>query len=333
MNKELIKAALRGNSIAEFSSENVGSKAVEDILAEFGLNVENVTTRDIIAHKAEMFAIIAEAIDEILPLTVTNILGQFAEVKQFGRGDEVVFEVRKGKRRAKLSIRKGARGGIYRAAQWDNKVMALDTEVWSVGIYVTLEDILLGRVSLAELYQNVLAGFEEKVWEETVAALRTAKTLAPASHIATVSGDLEQKLDEAIRIARAYGDNVCVFGFRSEVSKIQNIQDFAVREDRTDVREYGFVKIYKGTPVILLPNYILEDGDAITWAFKENDLFILTGDAKPVKIGFRGEAAMVPYTEPGGGEQWDVHKMVGLGLLLADNVCIVTDGTDTSGRY
>ena len=183
----------------------------------------------------------------------------------------------------------------------------------------------------AELYQNILQGFEERIYQGIVAALRTAKTLAPGSHIFSGSGlDLED-LDAAIRVASAYGDNVVVIGFKSMLSGISNMSTVSGStpnvsvDDVNDIRATGRVNLYKGTPVLELPNYILRDGTTASWTFKESDLFVLPGDSKPVKVALKGQLVMEEATHPTGSKVWNAHKMIGVGLLLADNVCIVTD--------
>ena len=337
MEKKLLLNALRGNAVENFSSADVNTAALADLLKEFGLS-DRPTSRELARHHDEMFAIIVEALDEILPKDMQNIAGQWAEVISFGRDEQVIFKLgnAKSKKRARLSIKRGARSGIYRAAQWDSSLMELDTETFTVGMYVTLEDIILGRVSLSEYYQNILAGFEELIYQESVKALRSASTLAPASHIQNISAslDINAALDEAIRIAKAYGPNVSIFGFASELAKVQNIQDWKNADDRADVRAQGHIRVYKGTPVVELPNAILADGEEITWAFKEGDIFVLPADAKPVKIAFRGDGVLVEDKEPAGAMRWDYSKMMGVGLLLVDNVCIVKDADNaTVGQY
>lgn len=337
MEKKLLIDALRGHAVADFSATDVNKASIADLCKELGIS-DRPTGRELAAKKNEMFAIIVEALDEILPKDMQDIAGKWAEILSFGRDEQVVFKLgnAKSKKRARLSIKRGARSGIYRAAQWDSALMELDTVVYTVGMYVTLEDIILGRVSLAEYYQNILAGFEEIIYAECVKALRSAATLAPASHIQNLSAslDINAALDEAIRIARAYGPNVTIFGFISELSKVLNIEDYKSADDRGDIRAQGFVKAYKGVPVVELPNAILADGATIEWAFKEGDIFVLPSDAKPVKVAFRGEGVLVEDKEPAGGMRWDFSKMMGVGLLLADNVCIVKDGSNpVNGRY
>lgn len=332
MEQTLIRA-LRGQSIAEFSSKDVNAHAISKIYETLGVD-ENTSAKALLYRKAEVFALISEVIQDILPKDITNIMGTFAEVKEFERNAEVQFQIKGvGKRRARLTIQKGARGGIYRAARIDNRFLGLDVETETVGMFVTLEDLLLGTVSLAELYQNILQGFEERIYEGIVAALRTAKTLAPASHIFSGPGIDLDDVDEAIRIASAYGDNIVLIGFKSMLSKLTNMSTISgsfpnvANEDVNDIRAVGRVRFYKGTPVLELPNYILRDGVAAAWTFKEHDLFVLPGDAKPVKVAMKGQLVLEEAQHPSGSRVWNAHKMIGIGLLLADNVCVVTDST------
>lgn len=331
MEKTLLIKALRGQSIAEFSNKDVNADAIHKIYEELNID-ETKSARALLYRQNEVFAIISEVIEEIMPKDITNIMGAFAEVKEFERNAEVQFQIKgAGKKRARLTIQKGARGGIYRAARIDNRYMGLDVAVETVGMFVSLEDILLGTVTLAELYQNILQGFEERIYQGIVAALRTAKTLAPGSHVFSGSGlDLED-LDAAIRVAGAYGDNVVVIGFKSMLSGISNMSTVSGStpnvsvDDVNDIRATGRVNLYKGTPVLELPNYILADGATASWTFKESDLFVLPGDSKPVKVALKGQLVMEEATHPTGSKVWNAHKMIGVGLLLADNVCIVTD--------
>lgn len=331
MENTLLIKALRGQSIAEFSNKDVNADAIHKIYEALNID-ETKSARALLYRQNEVFDIISEVIEEIMPKDITNIMGPFAEVKEFERNAEVQFQIKgAGKKRARLTIQKGARGGIYRAARIDNRYMGLDVEVETVGMFVSLEDILLGTVTLAELYQNILQGFEERIYQGIVAALRTAKTLAPGSHIFSGSGlDLED-LDAAIRVASAYGDNVVVIGFKSMLSGISNMSTVSGStpnvsvDDVNDIRATGRVNLYKGTPVLELPNYILRDGTTASWTFKESDLFVLPGDSKPVKVALKGQLVMEEATHPTGSKVWNAHKMIGVGLLLADNVCIVTD--------
>ena len=187
MNKELkqvLIAALNGVAAsANFSAEETDKAAINALLKEIGID-ENSTGREIRAKEDLAFALIEEAVDEILPKKLEGVLQEFAEVRSFARDAEVLFNIEKiGKNRAKLTISKGARGGIYRAAKLDSKHFSLATSVYTVAVYVTLEDIILGKSNLGELYANVLEGMEEIVYKETFEALASGSAVAGYNRI------------------------------------------------------------------------------------------------------------------------------------------------------
>ena len=157
--KDLLNNSLNPAQGLNFADSN---SAAMNALAEF-FEIEKNNPRAIRAKRAEVMALIEEVIDENLPRKLEDRIGDFAEIKTYARDAEVVFEVRGvGKRRARLSIRKGARGGLYQAARLDDMQMTIPTWVETVGIFVTLEEILLGKVTLADLMANILDGFVEK---------------------------------------------------------------------------------------------------------------------------------------------------------------------------
>ena len=256
MNKELklgLVAALENRPSASFSAEEVNEAAVKAIMAECGLD-ENSSARDFRAVEDKAFALIEEAIDSILPKKLEQVLGEFAEVRQFARDAEVAFNIEKiGKNRAKLTIAKGARGGIYRAAKLDKKFFSPSTSVETVAVYVTLEEIILGTMSLSELYNNILEGFEEKIYKEVFNALAAGQSAAGTGYNAittnTTKATLGAAIDSVLPVVKAYGIPT-IFGSYAALSNIYNplaaSSGYPNVEDSADIRRYGFVQVYKG---------------------------------------------------------------------------------------
>lgn len=325
--KTLFTAAMSPVADVNFSTADANESALNAILETYGL--ENASAREIRAHKAEIFAIIEEVVQEILPRAITDIVGGFVEVKNFARDAEPIFEIRGiGKQRARLGIIEGARGGIYKARRLDGKNFALTTKTWTVKVFITLEDILLGNYSLAELMANIRDGFVEKIYVAAVEALRTAKTLAPEANIDKGTGFVKETVDRLISIANQYGDPI-IMGFRPAISKIENGVGWPTypnhsAQDADDIRNRGFVTMYKGVPVVELPNYVT-DATNTKWVFKPGDMFILPATAKPVKVAMKGDLVIVEDPHPSGSVEQNAHRMMGVGLALVNNVCVYTD--------
>lgn len=332
MNKELkqvLIAALNGvPATANFSAEETDRAAINAMLKEIGID-ENSTSREIRAKEDLAFALIEEAVDEILPKKLESVLGEFAEVKQFARDAEVVFNIEKiGKNRAKLTISKGARGGIYRAAKLDSKYFSLNTSIQTVAVYVTLEEIILGTMSLAELYSNILEGFQEIVYKDVFNALASGQAVAGYDRIGhdsptTVKASLGEAIDKVMPYVKQYGIPT-IFGSYQALANISNeaATNHPELMDSADRRNYGFVQVYKGSRIVELPNYLVDNGND-EWFYDPAYVFVLPSGAKPVKVALKGDLTLIRNTQATGGEKWEAHKLIGVGVAMANNYAVV----------
>lgn len=333
MNAQLRKAliaAYNGQAVAEFSAEDVNEAAIKGIKEELHLTDES-TYRDFRKVENDAFALIEETVDEILPKKLENVLGNFAEIKSFPRDAEVVFNIERiGKNRAKLTISKGARGGIYRAARLGNKYFSLDVSVQTVAVYVTLEEILLGTMSLAELFNNILEGFEEIVYKEVFNALATG-TAAVGSRVpgstTTTKAALGGAIDQVMPYVKQYGVPT-IFGSYAALSNLSNdaAQYHPELLDSADKRRYGFIQEYKGSQVVELPNYLVDSSNS-AWFYEEKYVFVLPSGAKPVKVALKGDMTIIKNTQAVGSEKWEASKLIGVGVAMANNFAVleVTD--------
>lgn len=344
MNKELklgIIAALENKPSANFSSEDVNSAAISAIMKACGLD-ENSSAREIRAKEDMAFALIEESVDEILPKKFESVLGEFAEIRTFARDAEVVFNIEKvGKRRAKLVISKGARGGIYRAARLDSKWFSPSTRTYTASVYVTLEELILGTASLGDLFNNILEGFEEIVYKEVFNALATGADAAGYGRIvdgasngasdhnydvnrnilttkATLGGALDMVMPyvKQYGIPTIFGSYRVLAGLRNEAIGTNLIPDVE------DVRHYGFVQEYKGVKVVELPNYLIDNSNK-EWFYDDAFVFVIPSGVKPVKVALKGELFIQRNSQAVGSEKWEAHKIMGVGLAMANSYAVI----------
>ena len=332
MNKELkqvLVAALNGVAAsANFSAEETDKAAVNALLKEIGID-ENSTGREIRAKEDLAFALIEEAVDEILPKKLEGVLQEFAEVRQFARDAEVLFNIEKiGKNRAKLTISKGARGGIYRAAKLDRKYFSVDTTIQTVAVSVTLEEIILGTLSLAELYSNILEGFEEIVYKEVFNALASAKPVAGYDRIGhdsptTVKASLGSAIDKVMPYVKQYGIPT-IFGSYEALANLSNPASewHPEMNDSAERRQYGFVQLYKGAKVVELPNYLVDNKNE-KWFYDPKFVFVLPSGVKPVKVALKGDLTLIRNNTAVGSEKWEAHKLIGVGVAMANNFAVI----------
>lgn len=335
-NKELlvIKSALLGQPVAgtTFSAEDSNEAAMKIIMEKCGLN-ETSTTRDIRRAEADVFALIEETIDEILPARLSGVLQNFAEVKVFPRDAEVVFNIEKlGKNRAKLTISKGARAGIYRAARLDSKYFSLSTSVYTVSVFVTLEELILGTASLQEYFNNILEGFEEIVYKEVFNALASGKAVAGYDRInvdgsaSTTKAALGAAIDKVMPIVKQYG-NPIIFGSFEALSGLYNPlasteTGYPNLSDSEDIRNHGRVQVYKGAQLVELPNYLIDNTNG-EWFYDRKYVFVLPTGIKPVKVALKGDMVIQKNVQAVGSEKWEASKMMGVGVAMANNFAVI----------
>lgn len=341
MNRELLNgiiAALEGQASANFAATDVNEAAISAILKEAGLS-ENPTARELRNNEAAIFSLIEEAVDEILPKKLENLLGAYAEVRTFARDAEVVFNIEKiGKNRAKLTISKGARGGIYRAARLDSKYFSPETSIQTVAVYVTLEELILGTMSLAELYANILEGFQEIIYKETFNALAAGVPAAGYNriykggtgatqedgNIVVAKTALSDAVDAVMPYVKQYGVPT-IFGSYAAVNGLYNPLASAGHindQDSMDIRNYGFVQMYKGVRVVELPNYLVDNSND-EWFYDPSYVFVIPSGVKPVKIALKGELMIRRNTHAVGSEKWEAEKLIGVGLAMANNYAVI----------
>lgn len=310
-------------------------KATRNALIEF-YELKDLSRREIKANKAYIMALIEEVIDELMPEMLQSRVADFAEVKQYARDAEVIFKIKGlGKRRAYLTIKKGQRGGLYQAARLDHTQMTINTWVETVGVFVTLEEILLGKYSLQELMNNILDGFVERLYVQVIEALQAARTSVPAANTGSAAGFDPATVDGIIRVVAAYGSPMIV-GFHNVISKINNSGFISTgsptnpTSDLDEIKEKGYIGKYKGTPIVKLPNYIVNETTNAEWMLDEGDLFILPAGVKPVKVALKGAMELQEVSHDTGSEEWHAHKMIGVGILLNNNIGVYRDTDETA---
>lgn len=320
--KQLLIAASKGNGYDSFSTGEV-DKAVQAGLKEY----LGVSERGMRRLRAEDFEIIEEVIEELTPKAVEDIVGQFAEVRTFGRNEQVMFNIKQvGGARVMRAIVPGARAGIYKARRLDQGHMQMDTQVETVGYALSLEDLLTGRVTIQDYVSLVTQGFVEVIYQRMIQALKTGALAAPtankSSATANATAAIATALDSVVRVVSAYGTPT-IFAFETAASQIANHGAVAYITDQDDIREYGYVTKYKGRNVVVLPNF-LSDNSNENWVFDEDVIYVLPANEKPIKVAFAGDLHVQEVAIPSGGVEFHAHREVGVGVLMANAIGSIT---------
>lgn len=340
-----IGAAMLGvTASGDFSAADINRAAINEIKTEFFAEDEVINYKSIRRHENEIFDLIETKVDEILPAKLQDTFGRFAEIKSFPRNAKVEFYIEKlGHNRAKLVISKGAREGTYRAARLDNRTFALDSRNYTAGVYISCEELLAGTRTLSEMYNDIVEGFSEEIMREIYNELTSGATLSgydridggDSANVSVTKAALGDAIDKVMPYVSAYGVPT-IFGSLEALSSISNPLAATVvaanSQDSMDIRENGFVQVYKGHRLVVLPNYLI-DLKNNTWFYDPSWVFVIPGDIKPVKVGMVGETMMRRNKDTQGGETWDAEKEMGVGITMANNFAVikVTDIASANG--
>ena len=158
--RDLYIHAFRGTSPAtEFSVKDVK----ETLRAELKALAPNKYEYE--RNKVDIFQIIQEAYDEVLPQYVGSFIGQFAEIKSVPNGQKASFIVKRGRRRAKTFVTEVGLAGVYEAFRLDVDTFEVSAKAYGGAAYFDFERMLDGSEDLVEPLQLLLDGLEEAIYQ------------------------------------------------------------------------------------------------------------------------------------------------------------------------
>ena len=227
--------------------------------------------------------------------------------------------------------------GIYRAARLSSATMKLPTHTETAAVFISLEEVLLGSVTLNELFNTIVEAFQEEIYKQVFEALASGTPAAGYARIGEAAGGkvlatkatLGEALDAVMPYVKAYGQPTIIGSYQA-LSGLYNpvattttggvVIQYPTREDNEDIRRIGHVAMYKGAQVIELPNYLL---GGTKWFYDVDKVFVMPAGAKPVKIAFKGDTMIQKNLNAVGGEKWEIFRTMGVGLAMANNYAVI----------
>ena len=205
--RDLYIHAFKGTSPAtEFSVKDVK----ETLRAELKALAPNKYEYE--RNKVDIFQIIQEAYDEVLPQYVGSFIGQFSEIKSVPNGQKASFIVKRGRRRAKTFVTEVGLAGVYEAFRLDVDTFEVSAKAYGGAAYVDFERMLDGSEDLVEPLKLLLDGLEEAIYRELLKALiaATQNSDMPVANIASTTSFDANEMQRLCTIAKNYGGGSAV---------------------------------------------------------------------------------------------------------------------------
>lgn len=276
-------------------------------------------------NKNDVFEIMQEVIDEVLPKKVIERYGDWAEIKQYGQGNKPQFIKKTGKKRAKQFITKVGLAGIYEVFKLDKEYFEVETTAYGGAAQIGLEEFLDGVVDFSDLLDIIIEGLDDCVFIEIAKAMTAIESQLPANNKGSGTGFVEATFDKLLTISRAYGQPV-IFADLELATKIVPSANWISDDDKTAMRTQGYVGIYKGCKVIVMPQSFTDETNSEK-VFDPSYCYIIPmgGNDSPVKIGMEGETIIDEYTNKDRSREIQAYKKFGVVLMATNDMCVYRD--------
>ena len=278
-------------------------------------------------NKNELFSLMEQTFDEILPARVKAAYGQFAEVKTFNQGDKPIFKLRTGKTRAKQFITKVGLAGVYEVFKLGEKVVEVPTTAVGGAAAIGLEEFLDGKVDFAELTQVIMDGMDELIYTMISDALVATISGLPAPNKASSNAFDATMFNRLIAIASSYGEPTiyCTEEFASTMK--DGNADWYSDTAKDELRTNGYFAKYKTHNVIIMPQSMEDETNAVKQIDPKYCYIVPAGssDGKPVKLAFEGQTIVDEYVNRDRSREVQVYKKVGAAAVVRNNVCVFTN--------
>lgn len=328
--KTLMKHAINGTVPAEFSQGAVDiNGAIRDELKKL-IPDYNAYRR----NKYDVFELLQETVDDVLPVKIKSILGMFAEVKMVSDGQKSTFTQKLGKFRAKKFITTVSPAGVYETFRLDKREFELYPQAVGGAFTLDFERMLDGSENMADGYEIIQEGLEDRVYDEVQKALLASwKQVRPVATKQTHAGFDAVKMDKIINHVRAFGSPViiCSPQFASSMSEkivyktAQGANPNVAASDLEEIKMKGYVGVYKGVPVVVLPQSF-EDEECTINTINPRVAYVMpAGEEKVVKVAFEGNTVIDENKNRDNSYEIQGYKKMAVGIINTKNWGIYQD--------
>ena len=273
-------------------------------------------------NKNTIFSLMEVVVDEVLPVRVMEAYGQFAEIKQFGQGEQAVFTQRvtaASRRRAKQFITRVGLAGVYETFKLDGASFELKATAYGGAAEISIEEFLDGRVDLAEMLDIVMEGLNDAIYSEIATALASMIATIPAEQKHSDASFNEAHFDELLQHADSYAPATiyCTYEF---AAKMIPAESWRVSEGmKNELWNKGYLVNYKGHNVVILPqSYEWKDTGYTKKVINPALAYLIPSNAgKVVKVAFEGQTMVKETEQDDWSKHIDVYKKIGVGIFSA----------------
>ena len=340
------KSAIKDLVVCSFCKKNPDPTkySQEDIKATLRDEIHSIANdyNSYRRNKLDLFEIMQEAYTEILPKSVEEFMGSFAEIKRVANNEKAQFVVTTGRRRAKQFVTAVSLSGVYESFRLDKNTFEVGGHAIGGAAYIDFERYICGDEDISESTEILLEGLQEAIYGEIQKALLAAVNAddRPANNKAIVAGFDAQVMQDLCMVAGSYGNGVTIYaapefvaamgadaiglpmvypvggsanGVATPVYNPLNIDEIA----RT-----GRIKTFRGNPIVEIPQSYTDETNTTTIANPAVAYIFPNGRTKPVKIVFEGDTQVDDFKNRDRSFEIEAYQKVGVAILTNYDWCV-----------
>lgn len=323
--KELARHAAHRTAPETFSVASVDA-AIAD---EFKALTSSINM--FMKNRYDIYDIIIENADEIVPAKVMDAMNQFAEVVQVKNGDKKVFKRGGlGRNRAKKFLTQVGLSGVYESFRLDEETFTIGMKAIGGAVSIDFERMMSGSESLAEFMDVLVEAQVDGIYAEVQNALMAAaKENSPMPAANKVVGSYSANdLSKVVNVVKTYGGSATIFAapeFVAEmgpdaiVPAINGAQGIYSPDDIDAIHKFGAIKLFRGTPIVELRQSFLDENNSQVMINPQFAYILPSGKEKIVKVLMEGETQIYDAVNRDQSIEINTYRKVGVGILAFNN--------------
>lgn len=320
--KELALNAARGTAPENYSVENVNDALRDE------LNAMCSSINEFRRNQYDIFEIIIETADDIVPKKVIDYVGIFAEVKTVGNGQKAMFKRKLGKNRAKKFLTQVGLSGVYETFRLDTETFTVEAHAVGGAGTIDFDRMLDGSENMSDIMDIITEGLTDSVFYEIQKALIAAYEAAgvPAANRKEGNNFVAKDMQDLVNVVRSYGTSAVIFACPEFVAAMgpDQIGDPSYKavyspKDIEDIANTGYIKMFRGTPIIQMPQSFIDENNDKT-AMNPQYAFVLpAGGEKVVKVVLEGPTQVWMRDNRDQSMEINAYKKMGAAILTYHN--------------
>ena len=337
--KELARHAARGTAPAEFSAGSVDAALTDGFKSLTG------SINNFMKNRYDIYDIIIENADEIVPGKVMDAMSAFAEVIQLANGEKKLFKRGGlGRNRAKKFLTQVGLNGLYETFRLDEETFALAVKAIGGAVSIDFERLMDGAETLSEFMDVLTEAQVDGIYGEVQKALMAAveNTAMPQANKFAGSYAASDLL-ALVNTVKVYGGSATIFaspefiaamGVDAIVPPTANVPGVYHPDDIDAIHTLGRIKLFRGTPVVELRQSFLDETNTQVMIHPQFAYVLPSGKEKIVKIAMEGGTQMYDVVNPDQSIEIHTYRKIGVGILAFNNWGVYKNtGIDAGNWY